>query len=297
MKRRLPPLNALKAFEAAASLGSFTRAAELLNVTQGAVSRQVRLLESQVGDTLLIRHHHHMELTDAGRVLLRAVQQSFDHIELAALGIARKQHLGRLRINAPPTFARRWLLPRLGHWHECCPDTDITLTSRVDDDLATSAVLDGAIRFGNGEWPDVHCTRLMHEQHIAVCAPSLAARHHGHVDLRRVRLLHVLSDEWQRYMTWAHWLDAAGVDGVDLHGGDEFDLLDLAIRAAIDGLGATIADRQMIGPELAAGQLVQIGDVDVQGHQSYWLVTRPDRAETASMEAFKHWLAGAAAAM
>ena len=112
-----------------------------------------------------------------------------------------------------------------------------------------------------------------------------------------MRLLHVLSDEWQRYMTWAHWLDAAGVDGVDLHGGDEFDLLDLAIRAAIDGLGATIADRQMIGPELAAGQLVQIGDVDVQGHQSYWLVTRPDRAETASMEAFKHWLAGAAAAM
>ena len=291
MKRRMPPLNALKAFEAAANLGSFTRAAEQLNVTQGAVSRQVRLLESQIGEALLIRHHHHMELTDAGRTLLRAVRQSFDRIESATLGIARKQHLGRLRINAPPTFARRWLLPRLGRWHDHAPDTDVTLTSRTDDDLATSAALDGAIRFGNGEWPELRCMRLMHEEHIAVCAPALAERHHGHVDLRRVRLLHVLSDEWQRYMTWAHWLDAASVDGVDLRGGDEFDLLDLAIRAAIDGLGATIADRRMIGPELASGRLVQIGDVAVQGHQSYWLVSRPERADAAPLESFKRWLA------
>lgn len=296
MKRRMPPLNALKAFEAAGSLGSFTRAAEQLNVTQGAVSRQVRLLESQVGEPLLVRHHHHMELTDAGRMLLRAVQQSFDRIEFAALGISRKQHLGRLRINAPPTFARRWLLPRLGQWHACSPGIDVTLTSRTDDDLATSAALDGAIRFGNGEWPEFRCTRLMHEEHIAVCAPSLAARHRGDVDLRHVRLLHVLSGEWQRYMTWAHWLDAAGIDGIDLRGGDEFDLLDLAIRAAIDGLGATIADRRMIGAELAAGRLVQIGDVVVQGHQSYWLVTRAERTEAAPMDAFRRWLVDEAVA-
>lgn len=290
MKRRMPPLNALKAFEAAGSLGSFTRAAEHLSVTQSAVSRQVRLLEEQLGEPLLVRHHHHLELTDAGRALLRAVQQSFDRIEFATLAIARKQHLDRLRLNAPPTFARRWLLPRLGRLRERCPGVDVTLTSRVGDDLATSAALDAAIRFGNGEWPQLQCTRLMHEQHIAVCAPSLAARCGGQVDLRRVRLLHVLSDEWQRYMTWAHWLDAAGLGGVDLRGGYEFDLLDLAIRAAVDGLGATIADGRMIEPELASGQLVQIGDVAVPGHQSYWLVTRPGRAAAGTLELLRQWL-------
>lgn len=291
MKRKMPTLNALKAFEAAGSTGSFTRAAELLHVTQSAVSRQVRQLEEQLGEPLLVRRHHYLQLTDAGRLLLRALQQSFDRIEQTVRGIQQKHHLNRLRVNAPPTFASRWLLPRLGRLREAHPDLDITLTSQLRDDLIESGTLDCAIRFGNGEWADADCSLLMHERHIAICAPALLAQQEQDApDLSQMTLLHVLSGEDRRYMTWPHWLDAAGIGGVDLRNGYEFDLLDMAIRAAIDGLGVTIADRQMVSRELASGQLVQLKDVAVEGHQSYWFVLRPGQVTTESLQVFRRWL-------
>ncbi|MDF3933314.1 LysR substrate-binding domain-containing protein [Pseudomonas citronellolis] len=291
MKRKIPALNALKAFEVAGSTGSFTRAAELLNVTQSAVSRQVRQLEEQLGEPLLQRRHHHLQLTDAGRMLLLALQQSFDRIELTVRGIQQRQHLNRLRLNAPPTFASRWLLPRLGRLREAHPGLEVTLTTHLQDNLAEAAGLDCAIRFGNGEWDGLDSSLLMHEKHIAVCAPSLLAQHEEQgVDLGRMTLLHVLARDDQRYLTWRHWLDAARLQGVDLHGGYEFDLLDMAIRAAIDGLGVTMADRQMVARELVAGQLVQLLDVEVEGHQSYWWVSRPGQALPEHVARFRDWL-------
>ena len=176
MKRKIPALNALKAFEVAGSTGSFTRAAELLNVTQSAVSRQVRQLEEQLGEPLLQRRHHHLQLTDAGRMLLRALQQSFDRIELTVRGIQQRQHLNRLRLNAPPTFASRWLLPRLGRLREAHPGLEVTLTTHLQDSLAETGTLDCAIRFGDGEWEGLDSSLLMHEKHIAVCAPGLLAQ-------------------------------------------------------------------------------------------------------------------------
>lgn len=291
VKRKIPALNALKAFEVAGSTGSFTRAAELLNVTQSAVSRQVRQLEEQLGESLLIRRHHYLELTEAGRVLLRALQLSFDRIELTVRGIQQRHHLNRLRVNAPPTFALRWLLPRLGRLREAHPDLEVSLTTNLQDSLAQSSTLDCAIRFGNGEWEGLDSSLLMHERHIAVCSPSLLAqRDEQAIDLRSMTLLHVLARDDQRFLTWRHWLDAAKVQGVDLQGGYEFDLLDMAIRAAIDGLGITIADRQMVARELAAGQLVQMLDVEVQGHQSYWWVSRPEQELPSHVQRFHEWL-------
>ncbi|WP_118180146.1 LysR substrate-binding domain-containing protein [Paraburkholderia phosphatilytica] len=292
----MPALNALKAFEIAGLTGSFTHAAELLNVTQGAVSRQVRQLEEQLGEALLLRRHHRLELTAAGRVLLRALQQSFDKIELTVRGIQEKTHLNRLRVNAPPTFASRWLLPRLGRLRAEHPELEISLTSKLADNLAESSVLDCAIRFGNGEWEGQDNRLLMNEQHVAVCSPALLARHSqdAHqqqpVDLNQFTLLHVLASEDQRYLTWQHWLKAAGIEGVDTSDGYEFDLLDFAIRAAIDGLGITIADRHMIARELATGQLTQVLNVHVDGHQSYWLVTRPGQGDLPHIALFAAWL-------
>jgi LysR family glycine cleavage system transcriptional activator len=288
----MPALNALKAFEVAGRTGSFTRAAELLNVTQSAVSRQVRQLEEQLGEPLLQRRHHHLELSAAGRLLLQALQQSFDRIELTVRSIQEKTHLNRLRLNAPPTFASRWLMPRLGRLRDAHPELDVSLSTRIDDRLAESGVLDCAIRFGDGEWEGFDNRLLMTERHVAVCAPALLARHAGQagIDLNRFTLLHVLASADQRYLTWQHWLKAAGIDGVDTRGGYEFDLLDLAIRAAIDGLGITIADRHMIARELAAGELVQVLNVHVDGHQSYWLVTRPGQADLPQLAAFRDWL-------
>ncbi|MGE7990666.1 LysR substrate-binding domain-containing protein [Pseudomonas sp. NPDC089554] len=291
MKRKIPALNALKAFEVAGSTGSFTRAAELLNVTQSAVSRQVRQLEEQLGEPLLQRRHHHLQLTDAGRTLLNALQQSFDRIELTVRGIQQRKQPTRIRLNAPPTFASRWLLPRLGRLREACPGLEVTLTTHLQDNLAEIATLDCAIRFGNGEWDGLDSSLLMHERHIAVCSPALLAQQEERrVDLRNMPLLHVLAREDQRFLTWRHWLDAARIQGVDLRGGYEFDTLDLSIRAAIDGLGITITDRQMVARELAAGQLVQVLDVQVDGHQSYWLVTRPEQELPPHVEQFRDWL-------
>ncbi|MGF6603238.1 LysR family glycine cleavage system transcriptional activator [Paraburkholderia sp. GAS448] len=288
----MPALNALKAFEVAGRTGSFTRAAELLNVTQSAVSRQVRQLEEQLGEPLLQRRHHHLELSAAGRVLLQALQHSFDRIELTVRSIQEKTHLNRLRINAPPTFASRWLMPRLGRLRDEHPELELSLSTRVEDSLAESSVLDCTIRFGNGEWEGLDSRLLMNERHVAVCSPALLARQAGQqaIDLNQFTLLHVLASDDQRFLTWQHWLKAAGIEGVDTSGGYEFDLLDLAIRAAIDGLGITIADRHMIARELATGQLTQVLNVHVDGHQSYWLVTRPEQGVLPHLASFRDWL-------
>jgi LysR family transcriptional regulator, glycine cleavage system transcriptional activator len=291
MKRKMPTLNALKAFEVAASLGNFTRAAEVLNVTQSAVSRQVRHLEEQLGEELLQRCHQHLELTDAGRLLLQALQQSFDRIEFTVRAIQQKQHTNRLRVNAPPTFALRWLIPRLGRLREKHPQIEMTVTCLQEDSFAESGLLDCAIRFGNGEWSDLNSSLLMHEQHIAVCSPRLLKRRAVESSaLVEFPLLHVLASQDQRYMTWQHWLSAAGLDGLNTHGGYEFDLLDMAIRAAIEGLGVTIADRYMVDGDLADGRLIQFLDIQVEGHQSYWFVTRPGQTITPAIELFHTWL-------
>ncbi|WP_397452995.1 LysR substrate-binding domain-containing protein [Pseudomonas sp. NA-150] len=292
MKRKMPALNALKAFEVAGSTGSFTRAAELLNVTQSAVSRQVRQLEEQLGESLLERRHHHLELTSAGRVLLRALHQSFDKIELTVRGIQEKNHSNRLRVNAPPTFTSRWLMPRLGRLRQQHPGLELSITTALHDSLAETSTLDCAIRFGNGEWDGLDSSLLMQERHISVCSPSLYARESGdgEIDLNRLTLLHVLANEDQRYLTWNHWLDAARITGVDTQRGYEFDLLDLAIHAAIDGLGITIADWNMVASDLACGKLTQVLNVHVDGHQSYWLVTRPEQTQSPQMQLFSQWL-------
>ncbi|MDH2435304.1 transcriptional regulator GcvA [Pokkaliibacter sp. MBI-7] len=291
MSRRLPPLNALKAFEASGTTGSFTRAAELLHVTQSAVSRQVKQLEDILGVELLERRHHFLELTPAGRALLPVLRQSFDKIELSVRSILENTHLTRLKINVPPTFATRWLIPRLGTLKELHPELDLTITTALQDNLVESTELDCAIRFGTGDWDTIDNIQLMQESHIAVCAPALLAREGGArtLDFNRYTLLHVLKGSG-RFHTWEHWLRAAQIEDVHTEGGIEFDLLEMAIKAAIHGVGITIADRNMITRELASGQLVQVNDVVVPGNRGYWFVTRPDQADLPHLLVFRHWL-------
>ena len=175
MSRRLPPLNALKAFEASGTTGSFTRAAELLHVTQSAVSRQVKQLEDILGVELLERRHHFLELTPAGRALLPVLRQSFDKIELSVRSILENTHLTRLKVNVPPTFATRWLVPRLGSLKALHPELDLSITTALQDNLVESTELDCAIRFGTGDWDIVDNVQLMQESHVPVCSPALLA--------------------------------------------------------------------------------------------------------------------------
>lgn len=290
MQRALPPLNALKAFEAAAQCLSFTQAAARLCVTQSAVSRQVKLLEEQLGVVLFDRRGGQLKLTAAGHQLLPVLRQSFDRIAWTVGGLADQQTLSRLSLNVPPTFASRWLVPRLGRLKALHPSLELSITTRFEDELLERNELDGAIRFGAGEWSDIDAELLLQETHVAVCAPHLLEGRRGsEVDLTRHTLLHVLRDD-NRFHTWEHWLQAAGIDGVETSGGMAFDVLELAIQAAINGVGVTVADRHMIGRELRRGDLVQLLDVEVTGHQSYWLVTRQEQQESTNMALFRRWL-------
>jgi LysR family glycine cleavage system transcriptional activator len=288
----------MRIFEVVGQTGSFTRAAERLNLTQSAVSRQVRHLEEQLGADLLVRRHHRLELTAAGVQLFEALQHAFHEVELAVRGIEEKGNRNRLRINVPPTFARRWLMPRLPGLRRAHPELDVSLGTRLSDSLAERGLLDCAIRFGDGEWPMLKATRLMTERHIAVCAPALlqGIDRDRPADLSRFTFLHVLASDDRRYLTWRHWLNAAGLDEVDTRGGLEFDLLDLAIEAACDGLGVSVVDRFMVERELASGRLVQLLDVEVDGHESYWLVTRAEQEDSANVALFRAWLTAEVAA-
>ncbi|ATN36287.1 LysR family transcriptional regulator [Rhizobium sp. ACO-34A] len=290
--RKLPALSAMKIFEVVGQTRSFTRAADRLNLTQSAVSRQVRNLEEQLGETLVIRRHHHLDLTPSGIELLEALQRAFHDVELTVRNIMEKSNQHRLRVNVPPTFAKRWLMPRLGSLRRFLPNIEISITTQLQDSLTERSIPDCAIRFGDGEWPMLQSQLLMTERHIAVCAPQLLAGRTtgGPLDLTGLTFLHVLASADQRYLTWQHWLDAAGLSHTDTRGGLEFDLLDMAIEAACNGLGVTVADRFMVASLMEEGHLTQVLDVEVEGHESYWLVTRGEQAEPANVKAFRQWL-------
>ncbi|RIY00318.1 LysR family transcriptional regulator [Aureimonas flava] len=288
----MPALSSLKVFEEVGRSGSFTRAAERLNLTQSAVSRQVRRLEDELGEPLLIRRHHRLELTASGARLLRALGRALHEVETAVRAIRERTDPARLRVNVPPTLAKRWLMPRLGAFREAHPEIDLSVTTQLSDSLADSGLLDCAIRFGDGEWPDVQSQRLMTERHIAVCAPALAERAGDPPDLRRFTLIHVLADADRRYLTWARWLDAAGLPDLPDAGGLEFDLLDLSVEAACQGLGAAVVDRGMVARELARGELVQLGSVAAEGHESYWFVTHRGEGDPPKVALFRQWLLG-----
>ncbi|WFR95372.1 LysR substrate-binding domain-containing protein [Rhizobium tumorigenes] len=290
--RKLPALSAMKVFEVVGQTRSFTKAAARLNLTQSAVSRQVRNLEDQLGEPLLIRRHHDLELTPAGVALFSTLQHAFHSVELAVRGIVDKSARNRLRINVPPTFAKRWLMPRMGRLRAALPDVGISIGTELRDSLAERSLLDCAIRFGDGEWPMLNAHLLMTERHIAVCAPTLLGgrRDTSPMDFSDLTFLHVLASADRRYMTWQHWLDAAGLADIDTSGGLEFDLLDLVIEAACNGLGVAVVDRFMVDEYLADGRLVQLSDVEIEGHESYWLVERAGVAGGNHLKAFRQWL-------
>lgn len=289
---RLPSLNAMKAFEVVARCASFSKAAAILCVTPSAVSRQVKQLEEQIGEPLLVRGHHQLDLTAAGRALLPVLSDSFQRIRNTVEEVRNGGAHRRLSLNVPMTFARRFLMPRLGRLHATHPDLVLSIRTQPKDALSRPGSLDGAIRFGTGDWQGLHNSHLFQEAHIAVAAPAVMRAiggPSGPIHLDRATLLHVLKREG-RYLTWQHWVDAAGLGDVDVEQGVEFDTLDLAIEAAVAGLGVTIADVHMVADELAAGSLERVPGPAVAGTQSYWLVRpiEPDAHE--GLQQFEDWL-------
>ena len=294
MARRLPSLNALRAFEAAARHLSFTRAAAELNVTQAAVSQQVKALEDRLGLSLFRRLNRALRLTDAGQSLFAAANQALDIVAAAVSRLSRLEGAGALTVSTLDSIAVTWLVPRLSRFRELHPDIDVRITTTdrlVDFDRDD---VDMAIRYGRGTWPGHSVVRLMSEELFPVCSPALLAKGpplETPADLRHHTLLHDSMRE-----DWRMWLMAAGVGGVvDATHGPAFQRSNLVIQAAVVGLGVALARSALVADELASGRLVKPFDISLPAEFAYYVVCPEDCAERPKIKAFRNWLLAEAA--
>ncbi len=289
MKRWLPPLNALRAFEAAARHQSFTRAAEELNVTQTAVSHQIRTLEERLGLKLFDRRGRALQLTEAAQNYLPSVRSAFDELHDATERLVRRDGDATLTVSTLTSFAAKWLIPRLGGFQDRHPEISIRIaTSMVSVDFDRDDI-DVAIRYGRGDWPGLRVDRLVREDIFPVCSPKLVA---GPNPLRRPdelashTLLHVVGF----LEDWRVWLTAANVDGVDPSSGLRFDLMMNALQAAIDGLGVALGRSALVEGDLAAGRLIAPFDISLPIEAAYYVVAPEQSADRPNIKAFREWL-------
>lgn len=288
MVRRLPPLNALKAFEAAARHLSFTRAAEELSVTQAAVSHQVKALEDRLGIPLFRRLNRALLLTDEGQAYLPAVRAAFDRIAEATERLASAESRGTLTVSTVPSFAAKWLVPRLGRFRSIEPEIDLRIAPSMHlVDFAREDV-DVAIRYGRGNWPGLRTERLMGEDIFPVCSPALLLGPPAlaaPADLAEHVLLH--DDDHEG---WRMWLMAAGVAGVDATRGPVFTDSAMTLDAAADGQGVALARSALVAADLASGRLVRPFGISLPAQFAYYVVAPEATAERPKVAAFRTWM-------
>jgi LysR family transcriptional regulator, glycine cleavage system transcriptional activator len=288
MSRRLPPLNALRAFEAAARHLSFTRAADELHVTQTAISHQIKALEERLAVRLFRRLPRGLLLTEEAQRYLPPVRDAFDQIAAATEQLGAGGSSGRLTVSVLPSFAAKWLVPRLGRFRATHPDLDLRISASSQlVDFARDDV-DIAIRMGRGRYPGLRVDRLFGESMLPVCAPKLLTgarplRRPG--DLREHVLLH--DDD---HTGWQLWLELAGVEGVDPTRGPIFTDSAMVVQAAAEGQGVALARRVLAAGDLAAGRLVQPFEVSLPHDLAYYLVSPEATAERPRIRAFRAWL-------
>jgi LysR family transcriptional regulator, glycine cleavage system transcriptional activator len=297
--RRLPPLNALKAFEAAARHESFTRAAEELCVTQGAVSHQVKALEAELGLKLFNRERQRLVITEAGRAYLGVVRDAFDRIAAGTERLLQRQSGGALAVSVSPNFAAKWLVHRLGRFAEVHPEIDLRVSAQPHHVDFAREDIDLAIRHGDGNAPGLHITRLCVEELFPVCSPKLLSGRNPlrqTSDLNRFTLIHVSDRQgWSSRQGWDQWLDFAGVSGVDSSRGLVLDQASMAIDAAVDGQGVVLTRTALAAWDLIGGRLVRPFDIAMPASYGYWIVCAKATAKLPKIVAFSEWLVAEAA--
>jgi LysR family glycine cleavage system transcriptional activator len=296
LRRVLPSLPALTVFEAAARHGSFTRAAEELNLTQSAVSKQVRGLEDFLGLQLFERVRQRINLTEAGAAYLKSVRAALEIMETATMeALAFQGGGGTLNIATLPTFGTRWLTPRLGDFTRRHPKISLNITARAWPFDLIEENLDVAIYFGAEPWPGGICDWLMGEVVVPAASPALLAPG-GPLrtprDLAKVNLLHHRA----RPRAWQDWLGAVGAGNVNAFHGLRFEQFEMIIQAAVSGIGIAMVPRFMIEAELRAGSLVIPFDHAMESVESYYLVYAERKRTLPTVIAFRDWLLGAAQA-
>ncbi|WP_371260527.1 transcriptional regulator GcvA [Bradyrhizobium sp. Ec3.3] len=287
MPRPLPPLNALPSFEAAARHLSFSRAADELRVTHGAVSRAVRNLEDHLGVQLMIRATRSVRLTPIGASYAAEIRSALEHLASATSAAAGKSS-GIVSVSTIDSFAARWLMPRMFRFRQIHGDIDVRVaTSERLADFVTDGI-DIAIRCGGGQYPGLTTELLMKEDHFPVCSPKLLKGRcplRSPADLARHTLLHDVFT-----VDWAIWLHSGGIDNVDPHRGPRFLSSDHAIQAAIRGEGVVLGRSALVGDDLAAGRLVRPFDLSLPAGFAYYVVCPPRALQRPNVKAFRDWL-------
>ncbi|MDP6389374.1 MAG: transcriptional regulator GcvA [Alphaproteobacteria bacterium] len=287
MATLLPPLKSLPVFEAAARHLSFTKAAGELNVTQAAVSHQIKGLEDWLGIDLFRRYNRRLALTEAGQAYLPSVRDSLDALARATENLRGTEETGALTVSVLTSFAATWLMPRLRYFRASHPEIDVRIDA--EDGLADFAAgdVDLAIRYGHGDYPGMRVDRLMTEDIFPVCSPRLLEGPHPlrrPEDLRHHTLLHdTKRDDWQR------WLMAAGFEDYYSSHGPAFNFANMVLDAAIAGDGVALGRSAIAEEALADGRLVKPFDVSLPAEFAYYIVTPEATADRPKIVAFREW--------
>ncbi len=299
-RRRLPPLNALRAFEAAARHLNFSRAADELSVTPGAVSQQIQNLEDYVGAALFKRTPKGLLLTDAAQTALPALREAFDRLAEAASLLTAAVDGRRLTLTAPPSFAAKWLVPRLKRFEEAYPQIDVWLSADMDIVDFASGEVDLAVRYGAGRYAGLEISRLLNESVVPVASPELMATNPltSPEDLINHTLLHDGSPNADESCPdWSMWLAARGITGIDATRGPRFNQSSLVIEAAMGGRGVALAKGALAQDDLDAGRLVaplQMSTTAVDF--AYYVVHPKAKGRLPQVKAFVAWITAEAAA-
>lgn len=282
---RLPTFQQLRAFEAAARHENFSRAADELHLTHGAISHQVRALEQELGTPLFVRNGRHVKVTPDALKFAELLARAFGDIAAGADALRPGQGNQRLTVSAIPSFAARWLAPRLGHFIERHPNVEVLLqASGHMQDLEREAI-DVGIRFGRGQYPGMVLDRLMGDIYYPAVSPNYrgGALPATPAELAQATLLR--SNE-----PWLPWFRAAGLELAEPSGGVMFEDLSMLIRSAVDGDGVALVRHVVAMQEIASGQLVRLFDIAAPSPHDYYFVSPPGAAAKPQVRAFRAWM-------
>ncbi|KUE79813.1 transcriptional regulator GcvA [Aeromonas schubertii] len=288
MSRRLPPLNALKAFEAAARHLSFTRAAEELFVTQAAISHQIKALEEYLGIKLFRRKNRSLLLTEEGQGYFLDIKDIFASISEATEKLLARSAKGALTVSLQPSFAIQWLVPRLVRFSERHPDIDVRIKAVDLDEGSLTDDVDVAIYYGRGNWPGLRADKLHTEYLIPVCSPMLLTGPkplRTPEDLTRHTLLHDTSRR-----DWKAWFRQLGIDAPNVNQGPIFSHSTMVIQAAIHGQGVALGHSVLAQPEIDAGRLICPFEQVLVSKNAFYLVCQEQQSEQGKIVAFRDWM-------
>ncbi|KTT17327.1 LysR family transcriptional regulator [Pseudomonas putida] len=293
MRRKIPSTTALVCFEAAARHESFTKAAQELSLTQGAVCRQIGSLEGFLNVELFRRSHRGVKLTEAGLSYSRQVAAQLDAVERDTLSVMRQQGASVIELAVVPTFGTQWLLPRLMDFQQRQPDVTVNLTNRTRPFLFADTSFDAAIYFGDGDWSGTRSHRLMGENPVPVCSPALLGGRQT-LQAHDIAQLPLLQQSTRPY-AWRQWFSSVGISVATDMTGPRLELFSMLAQAAMHAMGVALIPPFLIQRELGEGRLVVANRHVLRSDRAYYLMIPERRVESTTLDAFREWLVAQAA--